>query len=559
MNKYLFILGLVGTALFTACSSGDELIAEKPIETPTDDQGSVTTLIAEESQNSEVPITLGIGQSRGLTRAPIESGSGNVFSTEGGKYLGVFCLATGYQSSYESSKPIANNWTADDETGLIVRMNNVPATVLNGNVTFKNSDASANQIYYYPMSNWMKYNFYAYYPWQDGNMEFKSNQVVECFYTLTGTEDIIWGKADPAAVIDEGDELPTDADPFGAKYYRWRKNNIPDGKTINDYLPKLTFEHKLAQLRFFVKAVDYAALKTLKGLSAQVTDMYISNGIQEVKLVVANKSANGDKVNGRLIMMEKTPSTTSFPIKAINTDNNRFGVDPVDINVSKVVDVESPATTFTAETAAAYNETLNASDGIKVAGNELSAEEAATYNAKLDGALQAGVALDATQVAAYNLAIDPDKSEGDELTTDEANAYNATLGGALTSGTALTAENAAAYNAKLPSVVAADDDTGLVGYIMLAPPSITNDNGFKYHLLVKLKTSDGSTNTVTIDLEPPVVPESDPEKKDFEAGKIYNIIVNVQSPEVISAKAVLQGWQTYKDDSLNPYIVYDTE
>ena len=203
-----------------------------------------------------------------------------------------------------------------------------------------------------------------------------------------------------------------------------------------------------------------------------------------------------------------------------------------------------------------YNATLV---GHHAATEELSAEETATYNSKLPGALQAGVALDATQLAAYNSAIDPDKSEGDELTTDEANAYNATLGGALTSGTALTAENAAAYNAKLPSVVAADDDTGLVGYIMLAPPSITNDNGFKYHLLVKLKTSDGSTNTVTIDLEPPVVPESDPEKKDFEAGKIYNIIVNVQSPEVISAKAVLQGWQTYKDDSHNPYIVYDTE
>ena len=77
---------------------------------------------------------------------------------------------------------------------------------------------------------------------------------------------------------------------------------------------------------------------------------------------------------------------------------------------------------------------------------------------------------------------------------------------------------------------------------MLAPPSITNDNGFKYHLLVKLKTSDGSTNTVAIDLDPPVVP-SDPEKKDFEAGKIYNIIVNVQSPEQISATAVLQEWK----------------
>ena len=32
MKKYLFILGLVGTALFTACSSADDLTEEKPNE-----------------------------------------------------------------------------------------------------------------------------------------------------------------------------------------------------------------------------------------------------------------------------------------------------------------------------------------------------------------------------------------------------------------------------------------------------------------------------------------------------------------------------------------------
>ena len=81
-----------------------------------------------------------------------------------------------------------------------------------------------------------------------------------------------------------------------------------------------------------------------------------------------------------------------------------------------------------------------------------------------------------------------------------------------------------------------------VGYIMLAPPSIKD--GFKYQLVVNLKYT-GGTNAATINLEPPVIPGTDPEKRDFEPGKIYNIIVNIQSPEVITVKAVLQGWETY--------------
>ena len=58
------------------------------------------------------------------------------------------------------------------------------------------------------------------------------------------------------------------------------------------------------------------------------------------------------------------------------------------------------------------------------------AEEAAKYNATLEGALKAGVALTAAQATAYSTAMNPlTKNEGDILTADEANAYNATLTG----------------------------------------------------------------------------------------------------------------------------------
>jgi hypothetical protein len=104
MNKYLFILGFVGTALFTACSTADDLVSEKPIETPPVEEPKETTLLVEARQNSEIPITLGVGQSRGITRSPMSPDEEGNFTTEDGKYLGVFCLATGTQAN-ESNIP----------------------------------------------------------------------------------------------------------------------------------------------------------------------------------------------------------------------------------------------------------------------------------------------------------------------------------------------------------------------------------------------------------------------------------------------------------------------
>ena len=121
MNKFIFILGLAVTALFSGCTSDDLTMALSPEEE--------SALIVEASQDSDVPITLGVGSSHGVTRKPIESGVGDIFSTEEGKYLGVFCLATDYQTPYKTNHPIENNWSANDKTGLLVRLSNVPAKV----------------------------------------------------------------------------------------------------------------------------------------------------------------------------------------------------------------------------------------------------------------------------------------------------------------------------------------------------------------------------------------------------------------------------------------------
>ena len=72
------------------------------------------------------------------------------------------------------------------------------------------------------------------------------------------------------------------------------------------------------------------------------------------------------------------------------------------------------------------------------------AAEAAEHNAKLEGALKAGVALTAEQATAYNTKVTgASKEAGQTLTEEEANAYNASLTGAVKEGDEKPAETPA--------------------------------------------------------------------------------------------------------------------
>ena len=345
MNKYLFIIGLVGTALFTACSTADDLISEKPIETPPVEEPKETALIVEAGQNSEVPITLGVGSSRGVTRKPIESGAGNIFSTEEGKYLGVFCLATGTQSNVDNipTEISTNKWVKDDATGLIVRLSNVPAKVtIDGsisNVQFWDITNSRVQHFYYPMGNWMVYNFYAYYPREaDENISFTSagSGALVKYITINGSQDVIWGKAHPETAVPVSDTEIDDADPYCAKYTRLKK---AEGAAIDDYYPKLEFEHLLAQFKFSVEpenAAAWTAISTAGGMS--ITNMYVSNAISNLQLIVANKK--NPETEGTL--SKKDDTTENLYIKANGKDYNLFSsTTPLESQVPSITIEES--------------------------------------------------------------------------------------------------------------------------------------------------------------------------------------------------------------------------
>ena len=132
-----------------------------------------------------------------------------------------------------------------------------------------------------------------------------------------------------------------------------------------------------------------------------------------------------------------------------------------------------PIETYTAEEAAAYNAQLEgavSTDNYKVEpvkGVKYTQEEVLATNAALEGALEAGKPLTEEQAAAYNIAvIGTTKQAKDELTTEEAAMYNAHLEGAISTedykvepveGVKYTQEQADTYNAKLDGAVKEGD------------------------------------------------------------------------------------------------------
>ena len=262
MKKYLFFLSALSLSLFTSCSKDDLAQELSPEEQ--------AAIIAEANLDSEVQIRLGMGSQSNtsvaeITRAPLESTSGGLFETKAGNYLGIYCLAQKPQTTPATPGPVAENqisWTSAANTLQYLMERNQPAQVkilhsgdYIGNVLLSadacdvqflemgnNGEPTGNgKIYYYPYGNWYNYHFYGYYPRQTTGITEAANKIT-VDYTIDGTQDIIYAKATPpTADVDKG---------FNAKYMRSLQTA---GYNELEDLPKLAFEHKLTQLRFYVK------------------------------------------------------------------------------------------------------------------------------------------------------------------------------------------------------------------------------------------------------------------------------------------------------------------
>ncbi len=333
MNKYIFILGMAAMALFAACSTDSELDANDLARLEKEREAA---LLAEALSDSEIPITIGTGSHSNfnVTRAPLNPDANGLFATETGKYLGVFCLAKEKQTGAPSSITQLSDikWTVSDEyRDLIIKMSNIPAKVTTdgtqSSVTFLNQTDLTNgtetpETWYYPMNDWVCYNFYAYYPRQEeqdanGNttLSYTANQVVEKYFEIDGSQDIIWASGIST------DESFSDALPYCAKYFRKKTTSLDSGDDIANYYPMFRFEHKLTQFAFNAKAASADDAAMLNTKNFKVKRVWVSNVWYRLQLIVANKK---DEARNGVLRSFGNSTTKALGIKLSGADIDRF-------------------------------------------------------------------------------------------------------------------------------------------------------------------------------------------------------------------------------------------
>lgn len=221
---------------------------------------------------SEIAIQLGAGSVAGETRAAVQS------ETTLPSTMGVWCLAKGKQ----------NPDGVDDITwqgsAIGCVMDNVEATLKNGAVKWVE-----DVEYYYPMSQYYNYEFYANYPYTD--MVQNTGNLVTANYKIDGCTDLIWGRA------------TSDEDyAWSAKYFR--KNGF-----VN--LPTVEMQHLLTRLTFSVEpgetvegSGDYTEAAKMKVLSIEVCDVPVNVTMNIANMGTGEVLALTDDVTETLTLCE---------------------------------------------------------------------------------------------------------------------------------------------------------------------------------------------------------------------------------------------------------------
>lgn len=274
MNKSLYIMALAAATLLTGCSTGDAALDLEEGIPATAEQQQPGSIFTSATSDSEIPIELGFG-SQSLTRGPLDSEVGTgLFETPSGQYLGIFGLAQQPQPIAEPTHPgpvDANSidWVANPDGLMTLMTLNHPASVTIvdaglrlGTITtstrvsqvkFLNPSTKDPQTYYYPMGGWYNYYFYGYYPRQESGVNATANKITVDF-TLDGTQDIIWGKAQPYTDA-ENPQFPVSdlTSGYNARYFREKASS---GVTDQNVLPHLQLKHSLTMVKFFVICDD---------------------------------------------------------------------------------------------------------------------------------------------------------------------------------------------------------------------------------------------------------------------------------------------------------------
>ena len=182
--------------------------------------------------------------------------------------IAVWCLAKDVMQENEAPQSI--KWFGNQpENQTCCIMKNVKSNIVANSVRWDN----ANDRYFYPVTQFYRYEFYANYPYTSDVVYTETS--VQARYTLDGTQDLLWGRA------------TSDADyAWSAKYFR-----VNGGQTEANR-PKLKMEHMLTRLVFNIlpganveipgateEEMDYTSAASMIVDTLQVCNAYTKVGI----------------------------------------------------------------------------------------------------------------------------------------------------------------------------------------------------------------------------------------------------------------------------------------
>ena len=264
MKKYTLGFYLAAALLATtACSNDDGPVADNPPVVTDDDWVA---------PDGRVVVQLG-GYSSAMASTSVTRGTGDGPLNEAAdmynKHIGVFALAKdgvdltpdgggdwSTNSRYECLLlNVKGLWTDTESSDPVNQKSGAKKISL-----FNPGGTQAGAVYYYPIEQGLNYTFYGYYPYQT-SFEVKE-QTATVDITIDGSHDIIWSKAEAQDISSSQlFENNVDLKGYNANYIRKIKhhNEIVAEKEMTNYfayVPNLVFDHKLAQLKFYIVASD---------------------------------------------------------------------------------------------------------------------------------------------------------------------------------------------------------------------------------------------------------------------------------------------------------------
>lgn len=322
---------------FTACSTTED--QEDP---EAKKLAALTEVVTDGMKDSEEMVSLTAKTETpqdAATRAAIESDpTTKIFETTP-DYLGIMMLAQNVlleninqYPEYQPYNALKVNWKspkADGKTQLFddtwsVPLRNTKAQALkiddDGDGTMDRTYIELNteaKNKYYPMGAYHNYWFYGYGPRQESFLiSEEGDEYSVLFNNLNGSQDVIYGKADPAS------NHATEA--YSARWFRYMDNRKDVGTESVANPVNMSFVHKMAQIRFNIKAgglpIDLTSdINKLynPAYNTRIVSIQITNAPSSMQLILANNNKAMASREGMFIPAENSKRDRVYSVMHI--------------------------------------------------------------------------------------------------------------------------------------------------------------------------------------------------------------------------------------------------